>query len=666
MNLRTIALGAALVLAVAALLAKTTATRDATPATREANSSIRRQLSFDDTRDFEDARRGLIATLPEVTIKAADGRVVWSLRDYEFLKGDEPPVTVNPSLWRAAKLNSMSGLFKVTDRVYQIRGFDLSNMTIVEGDTGLIIIDPLISAAVARAGLDLYGAHRPKKPVVAVIYTHSHIDHFGGVRGVASEDDVKAGKVSILAPKGFLEEAVSENVFAGNAMGRRSIYMYGALLPKGERGQVDGGLGKTTSLGTITLIPPTDLIKKTGEARAIDGVEMTFQMAPETEAPAEFLVHFPRLRALCAAEDATHTLHNLYTLRGAQVRDAKEWWKALNETVELFGDKTEVVFAQHHWPKWGREEVVGFLKKQRDLYKYIHDQSLRLMSHGYTMLEVAEMLKLPRSLDREWSCRGYYGTVNHNAKAVYQRYLGWYDSNPAHLYPLPPEESAKKYVEYMGGSQAVISRARESFEKGEYRWVAEVMNHVVFAEPENREARELQASALEQLGYQAEAPPWRNEFLMGAFELRHGVPKALPTKAASPDTHRAMTVEMLLDYLGIRLNGPKAEGKSIALNWSFTDTGEEYAVTLENAALTYTANRQLAKADATVILRRETLNRILLGESTVEKEVESGAIQVQGDRGKFTELLSLLDTFEPMFNIVTPYASYKDLYVLIE
>ena len=621
--------------------------------TRQSNASVAQQLPFQDSEDFEDARRGLVATLPDATIRSADGRVVWSLKDYEFLK-DEPPATVNPSLWRVARLNLNHGLFKVADRIYQIRGFDISNMDIIEGDAGLIVIDPLVSAEVARAGLELYYQHRPRKPVVAVIYTHSHVDHYGGVKGVVSEDEVRSGKVTVLAPEGFLEEAVSENVFAGNAMGRRAIYMFGILLPKGERGQLDSGLGKTTSVGTVTLIPPTDLVKKTGETRTIDGVEMTFQMAPRTEAPAEFLIHFPQVRALCAAEDATHTLHNLYTLRGAQVRDAKSWWKTLNESVVLFGGKTDVVFAQHQWPTWGQKKVLDYLKKQRDLYKYIHDQSLRLMNHGYTMLEVAEMVKLPRSLDREWYNRGYYGSVNHDAKAVYQRYLGWYDSNPANLHSLPPEEAAKKYVEFMGGPAAVIARARESFNKGEYRWVAQVMNHVVFADPENRQARELQAAALEQLGYQTENPTWRNEYLIGANELRHGVPRAIAMRVGSRDTLRAMTVELLLDYLGIRLNGPRAEGKTIAMNWSFTDTGETYAVTLENAALTYTAGMQLPAADATITFRSATLDRVLVGETTLDKEIEAGSIRIQGDRRKLAELLSLLDSFEPMFNIVTP------------
>ena len=376
------------------------------------------------------------------------------------------PATVNPSLWRQAQLNMNNGLYQVAERIYQVRGFDLSNMDIIEGNTGIIIIDPLISKETAKAALDLYYQHRPQKPVVAVIYTHSHVDHYGGVRGVTTLEDVKAGKVKILAPQGFMEAAISENVYAGNAMSRRAIYMYGALLAKGEKGQVDGALGKTVSLGEITLIPPTDLITKTGETRNIDGVDIEFQMAKDTEAPAEMLMYFPQFKALCAAEDATHTLHNLYTLRGAQVRDAAAWWKVLNTAIENFGDKATVIFAQHHWPVWGQTNIVDFLEKQRDLYKYIHDQSLHLMNQGYTMTEVGNMLSLPPSLSDEWYNRGYYGSVSHDGKAVYQRYLGWYDSNPAHLDELSPAEAGKKYVEFMGGAAAVIAKAQQSYDKG--------------------------------------------------------------------------------------------------------------------------------------------------------------------------------------------------------
>jgi len=384
-----------------------TSPKEATDATKQHNKQVLQELPFNNKQDFENANKGFIATLPEVKIIGANGNTVWDLGTYAFLKQAVPP-SANPSLWRISQLNMTNGLFKVTDRIYQIRGFDLSNMTIVEGDTGLIVIDPLITTETAKAALDLYYQHRPHKPVVAVIYTHSHVDHYGGVKGVISEADVASGKVHIYAPEGFLEEAVSENVFAGNAMSRRAIYMYGALLPRGPYGQVDGGLGKTTSIGTVTLIPPTDIITTTGETKTIDGVQVIFQMAPGTEAPSEMLFYFPQFKALCTAEDATHTLHNLLTLRGAQVRNATNWWKALNTSINMFGDRTEVVFASHHWPTWGNAQVVDFLEKQRDLYKYINDQCLRLLNEGYNMTEIAEQMKLPKSLDQDWSTRDYY------------------------------------------------------------------------------------------------------------------------------------------------------------------------------------------------------------------------------------------------------------------
>lgn len=625
----------------------------ATQFTKDRHAAMLKQFSFSDRDDFADAERGYIGSTPHATIKSASGRPVWSLEPYRFLDKDTVPPTVHPSLWRQAQLNMRHGLFKITDRLYQVRGMDLSNMDVIEGDTGLIVIDPLISVECAQAALALYFAHRPMKPVVAVIYTHSHVDHFGGVKGVVSEEDARAGKVKVIAPEGFLEHAVSENVLAGNAMTRRASYMYGALLARGEKGQVDAGLGKSVSTGTVTLIPPNESITRTGETRTIDGVEMVFQMAPETEAPAEMLIYFPQFRALCVAEDATHTLHNLYTLRGAEVRSSRAWWKALDEAIDRFGERTDVVFAQHHWPRWGRERVVTFLKRQRDVYKYLQDQSLRLMNQGYTMTEVAEMIELPAGLAGHWDVRGYYGSVNHNAKAVYQKYLGWYDSNPAHLHPLPPVEAARKYLEYMGGADAVLTRARESFEKGEYRWVAEVTNHVVFADPQNVAARELEADALEQLGYQIENATWRNEYLVGAYELRNGLPKT-GGRPLSVDMVRAMTLDMFFDFMGVRLNGPKAAGVTLAINFDFTDTGQKYAVTLENSTLIYTADKQLANPDAAVALKRTTLDAVAVRETTFPKEIAGGAIKIQGNPLKLTQLFSLLDTFEPTFNIVTP------------
>ena len=628
--------------------------KDASSFTKEKNAQVLKDLPFSDTQDFEDAKKGFIATTPELVIKNDKGEVVWDMKSYEYQMGTGVPVTVNPSLWRVAQINSLNGLFQVTDKVYQIRGFDISNMTIIEGTKGLIIIDPMISAETAKAGLDLYYKNRPQKPISAVIYSHSHVDHYGGVKGIVDEKDVKSGKVKVLAPSGFLEEAVKENVYAGNAMSRRSFYQYGSMLPRNPKGHVDTGLGKTVSSGgNVTLIPPTDIIKTTGEKRTIDGVQIEFLMAPNTEAPAEMLMYFPQFKLLNTAEDATHTLHNLYTLRGAQVRDAENWWKVLDEAVARYGDKTDVVIAQHHWPKWGNKEIVSYLSNQRDAYKYLNDQTLRLINKGYTMNEIAENLKLPQNLDQDWALRGYYGSVSHDIKAIYQRYLGWYDSNPANLNPLPPEESAKKYVEYMGGSAAVMKKAREAYNKGDYRWAAEVMNKVVFAEPNNTAAKNLQADILEQLGYQSENGTWRNEYLMGAYELRNGTPKITAT-TASPDTLNAMTPDMILDYFGMHIIGDKANGKKMVINWEEPNLKEKYVITLENSALVYRKVNSFGNADLSMTIPKESLLGIAGNATTLDKEVQAGRAKVTGDTSKFNELLETFDSFTPDFNIVTP------------
>ena len=638
----------------AALQPTPIAPNDATTVTVQINASLLEELPFADQQDFEDARRGFIATLPEVTIKADNGRTVWTLQGYEFLEQEEAPPTVNPSLWRMAQLNMNNGLFEVTDRIYQVRGFDLSNMTIVEGDTGVILIDPLSTVETARAALDLYYQERGEKPVVAVIYTHSHVDHYAGVKGVTSEEDVAAGDVAVLAPEGFMEAAVSENVFAGNAMNRRFAYQYGVLLPRGEQGQVDNGLGKINPLGAITLIAPTDIVSVTGETRTIDGVEMEFMMVSGTEAPAEMTIYFPQFNALDAAEIACPLLHNILTLRGAQVRDPKLWANSLNDAISRYGDTVEVVFAQHNWPHWGQENVVSFLAGQRDLYEYLNDQTLRLLNHGYTGAEIAEMLTLPDSLNQQWYTHGYYGTLSHNVKAIYQRYIGWYDGNPANLHALPPEEAGAKFVEYMGGADAVIEKARADYERGDYRWVAQVMSQVVFADPENEEARLLEADALEQLGYQAEGL-WRNWYLMGAYELRNGIPARPGTGgSAGPDTLKAMSIPLFFDFWGVRLNAEKADGKQFVINWDFTDTGEQYALNLSNSALTYRTGWLAPDADLTVTLGRATLDSITLGETTFKDEVEAGNIELDGNTKLLAELMGMLDTFAPDFPIVTP------------
>ena len=562
-------------------------TKSATEATRQANAVMEKALPFGDKKDFEDAQRGLVGKPDTLTIKDEKGNVVWDLESYKGYIGldKSAPDTVNPSLWRNAQLNMQYGLFKVTDRVYQVRGYDLSNVTYIQGNTGWIVGDPLISAETAKAAHDLVTKHLGKRPIVAVVYSHSHIDHYGGVRGIVDEKDVKAKKIKIIAPERFTEEAVAENVIAGNAMGRRAIYMYGALLPRNPQGGVNGGLGQTTSTGTATLIVPTDLIKKTGQELTVDGVKMVFQMTPGTEAPAEMNMFLPQFKTIWMAENTTNTLHNLLTLRGAQVRDALKWAKYLNETIDLYGSQIDSKFQSHHWPRWGRESVIDYFKKQRDVYKYIHDQSVNLMNKGYIGTEIADLIKLPPELDQQWFNRGYYGTVKHNSRAVYQRYMGWYDANPSTLDQLPPEPVAKKYVEYMGGEASLLTKAKADFDKGEYRWVAEAMKHVVFANPNSKDGKDLLADAYEQLGYQAESGPWRSVYLQGAFELRNGVPKTGGTNVASPDTIRAMPIELLFDYLGVRLNGPKAAGKQITLNLNFTDLKKQYALMVENAVL---------------------------------------------------------------------------------
>ncbi len=627
--------------------------KDAESASRAVNDTFLKTLPFNDRADFDDAKRGFIATLPDGMVSGEGGKQVWDSKQYDFLKNDSVPATVNPSLWRQSQLNAVNGLFKVTDRVYQVRGIDLSNLTIIEGNTGLILIDPLLSNETAKAALDLYLKNVASKPVVAVIYSHSHADHFGGAKGVISAEDAQQGKVKVIGPDGFMEHAVAENVIAGNAMARRAQYQFGSALPVGEKGQIDTGLGKALSKGTISLIAPNDLIKQSYETRTIDGVEIEFHLVPGSEAPAEMLMYFPQFRMLNMAEDATHNMHNLYTLRGAEIRDGRLWSRYIGEAIERYGDKTDVEIAQHHWPMWGNERIVAFLKKQRDLYKFIHDQTVRLLNHGLTSTEIAEQLKLPPSLANEWAVRGYYGTLSHNAKAVYQFYLGWYDGNPADLNPLPRADYAKKQVEYMGGAEATIKRARDDFKNGQYRWVASVMSQLVFADPSNKDARELGADALEQLGYQSEAGTWRNAYLLGALELRKGLAEQAPS-TANVDLLKGVSIDLAFDFLGVRLNALKAEGKHIVINWTFTDLNETYVMNLENSALTHTSGKLDSNADTSVTLTRAALDAITLKQRTFLGSVVTGDVKVGGNPLKLRELFGLLDEFSTGFEIVEP------------
>lgn len=633
--------------------AENASAKAASPATASANHELLKQLPFADRADYEAARRGLVAAF-EGEVRNAEGKPIWNTHAYDFLQQQEAPDTVNPSLWRMAQLNANAGLFQVTDGLYQVRGLDLANMTIIEGKDGLIIIDPLYTTETAKAALDLYYQHRPRKPVVAVVYSHTHADHFGGVRGVVDEADVKAGKVHIYAPVGFVEHAISENVLAGTAMFRRGMFQSGGSVPKGERGQLDAGIGKGVPTGgTISLIAPTDLIVQSLETREIAGVEVEFQLTPGTEAPAEMNLYLPQLRALCMAENAVMTMHNVLTPRGAEVRDAKAWSRFIDDSLVRYGDRAEVMFAQHNWPTWGGNGIRTLLADQRDMYAFLNNQTLHLLNQGLTPLEIADAVKqLPGELNRKWYARGYYGTLSFNTRAVYQRYLGFYDANPANLDPLPPTESGKHYVEALGGADKVLELIRAAMENGEYRWAAQLGNHLVFADPDNQAAREAQADVLEQLGYRSESAIWRNIYLTGAQELRKGAPQQGGRPIA--DLVRAATPAMFLDTLAVRLESEKAVGHNMTLNWNFGDLDQHFALTLRNGVLTYRENASHAKPDATVDMTKATLDRISLGQLDFPTALKQGEIKVEGDGTRLTSLLGMLTRFQPVFNIVTP------------
>ena len=629
--------------------------KDATAQTKSANDALYGQLPFTDKTDFMNAHKGFIAPLPSELIKGKQGNVVWDPQQYAFIKeGEKAPDTVNPSLWRQSQLINIGGLFQVTDGVYQIRNLDLSNMTIMEGKEGITVIDPLVSAETAKVGMDLYYKNRGKRPVVAVIYTHSHVDHYGGVRGVIDEADVKSGKVKVYAPAGFMKEAVSENNMAGNAMSRRASYMYGNLLKPDAKGQVGAGLGTTTSAGTVTLIEPTNYITHTGQKEVIDGLTYDFMMAPGSEAPSEMLWYVEEKGMIEAAEDVTHTLHNTYSLRGAKIRDPLAWSKYINDVIGRWGGKANIIIAQHHWPTWGNENVVKLMKSQRDMYRYITDQTLRMANQGLTRDEIAANFKLPSGLEKSWASRGYYGSVSHDVKATYVFYLGWFNGNPATLNELPPVDAAKKYVDYMGGADAIMQKAKTDYAQGNYRWVAQVTNNIVFADPSNREARNLEADALEQMGYQAESGPWRNFYLTGAQELRNGVVKGATPNTASPDTVKAMSPEMFFDYLAVHINGEKAANAQAVFNVDLGADGGKYKLELENGVLNHSADTQASNADASITLNRATLNKIILKEESLKQAEEKGDVQISGNHAKLDEFLGYLDSFDFWFNMVTP------------
>lgn len=620
--------------------------------TKERNAAVYKTLDFTDQQGIADAKRGFIATLTAPVIKTDGGKTVMNIDGWSFLKGDAP-ATVNPSLWRHAQLNNISGLFKVTDKMYQVRGLDISNMTIVEGDSGIIIIDPLVATDTARAALELYYQHRPKKPIVAVIYTHSHVDHFGGVKGVVSESDVKSGKVKIYAPDGFMEEATSENLLAGNAMSRRALYMYGMMLKPGPEGHVDNGMGKSLATGKNSLIAPTYIVNKSGDRVNIDGIDIEFLLVPGTEAPSEMMMWFPQFNVLDTTELLNPSMHNLYTLRGAKARSAVNWWKALDKALVTYGDKAQITISQHLWPMWDNARIRKYMGDQRDMYKYLNDQVLNLINKGYTMDEIAETIRLPDSLAKNWANQGYYGTVSHNAKGMYMYYMGWYDSNPANLNPLPEKEAAPKYIHLMGGEKQVYQQAQQAVNSGDYRWAAQLLNHLIFANPENKQAKALQADVFSQLGWQSENALWRNEYLSGAKELRDGVPVIPAGSTMDSDLTASIAPEALLDYMGVALNGPKANGKQLRFNWTLPD-GDKWGIALNNSVIMYHKDLPFSDPDFSVKTSVAGMSHLINHQQPLDKSIADGELSVDGSTQKLKELLGLLDTFPQMFNIVTP------------
>lgn len=624
----------------------------ATAATIEINAAVEQKLDFQDQQDFEDAQRGLIASDPELKVRTADGELVWDPALYSFIEGEAPP-SVNPSLWRQARLNNIHGLFEVSDGIYQVRGYDLSNMTIIEGETGWIIVDPITAKETGAAAIAMARRHLEEKPIVAMIFTHSHVDHFGGVRGVLSEQEIASGRIRIIAPEGFMEEATSENIIAGIAMGRRAMLMYGKQLARSERGHVDSGLGKGPAFGNFGILKPTEIIDHTPQSLNIDGVEFLFQNAPESEAPAELTFYLPQFNAWHGAEVTSHNLHNLYTLRGAKVRDALRWSGYIDEALELFG-QAEIYLASHHWPIWGNERIVSFLKEQRDTYKYIHDQTVRMFNEGMTPGEIAEVLELPESLQRSFSNRGYYGTTRHNSRAVYQAYLGWYDGNPARLNPLPPVEAGKRYVASMGGADETLELARNAYEAADYRWAAEVLNHLVFADAKNGAASALLAATYDQLGYQSESAPWRDVYLTAAFELRHGTPERSIDVAVMEDILRATSVSRFFDSMAVRLNGPDAANVELSVKILFTDLEESYLLDIENAVLHHRPSKPDAQADASLSLTHELFVQMLTGKAGLKEMLLSDQLEVDGSTLDLLRFFSLFDKPTGSFNIVTP------------
>jgi alkyl sulfatase BDS1-like metallo-beta-lactamase superfamily hydrolase len=624
----------------------------ASPATIEKWHAVKKELNFSDRTDFEDSQRGFIARLESDRILGAQEREVFNLKKFDFLS-QEAPFSVNPSLWRQGQLNIQQGLFEVVPGIYQVRGLDISNLTLVKGNMGWILVDPLVSSESAKAALDFANAKLGKRPVTGVIFTHSHVDHFGGIHGVLSEKERIAKKIPIIAPVGFVEEATSELVVAGNAMKRRASYMFGSLLPASPIGNVGTGLGQTTSTGSVGMVAPTKLIKKTNEKLTVDGLEIVFQLTPDAEAPAEMVFYFPKYKAFCGAEELSHTMHNLYTLRGAKIRDGLLWSKHINKSIDLFGKRSEVIFGSHHWPIWGQQKIVDFMEKQRDVYKYIHDQTVRLANHGLKMTDIAEKIELPPSLKNNWATRGYYGTLNYNAKAQYNLYWGPFDGNPAYLHPLPEAEESSVLVRLMGGSKKVMKEAQILVDQGSYRMAATVLNKIVMSEKENKDAKELLAKTYEQLGFQAESGPWRNFYLTGALELRRGIDGLPAPYSDSTDMIKSLSIEQALDYLATRLNGPKIGDKIMTFNATLSDTLEKATLLIKHGVLNYRLGEHAAVADAEIKLPKELFKLSLLSEQALPQEIREKHIKVTGNEQMWNEFNANLDRFKFWFPIVT-------------
>jgi alkyl sulfatase BDS1-like metallo-beta-lactamase superfamily hydrolase len=621
--------------------------------TVELQNGLRKSLPFEDKRDFEEAKRGFVAAPDYKQIMAEAGNVAWDIGSYEWLLDGKDFDSIHPSLQRQAILNMSYGLYEVLPgKIYQVRGFDLANISFIRGETGWIVFDPLTAKETAAAALKFINEKVENLPVVAVVYSHSHADHFGGVRGVVDEADVRSGKVKIIAPVGFMDHAVAENIYAGNAMNRRMFFQYGVLLPRSPFGHVDQSIGKNTAAGNLGLIAPNVIVKDDIEEMTVDGVKMVFQNTPGTEAPAEMNTYFPDMKAFWAAENITGTIHNIYTLRGALVRDALEWSKQINNALYLFGNEAEVMFASHSWPRWGNDRIQEVMRSQRDTYANLNNGVLHLANQGVTINQIHNVYQVPQSLQQQWSARSYHGSVEHNSRAVVNRYLGYWDGNPTTLIPVSPEVSAPLYAEMMGGSDKIIAKGKELFEKGDYRLAMEILNKLVYAEPKNQDAKDLLADVFEQIGYQQESPSVRNSFLAAAYELRSGIPQGASPKSSGPDMIRAMSTELWLDFLGVRIDSQKADGKAFKINLVTPDNGEKFVVELSNGTLTNIEGFQVADADLTITINRADLEQTMMGALTFDQQIESGKAQLEGNREPYEQLKGMLVQFDLGFEIM--------------